>query len=81
MATKTPENNDLIGWLAKNNRAARAARTEVDCFDVARRKEQRETYTSKLFIPYISFNSVPTSPFLATFDNKTKCGQEGIIAK
>ena len=24
-ATKTPENNDLIDWLRKNNRSARAA--------------------------------------------------------
>ena len=26
-AKTTPENNDLIGWMTKNNRAARAART------------------------------------------------------
>ena len=26
-AKTTPENNDLIGWMRKNNRAARAART------------------------------------------------------
>ena len=29
MASMTPENNDLIGWMGKNNRAARAARTFV----------------------------------------------------
>ena len=33
-ATTTPENNDLIGWMRKNNRAARAARTLVEIFDV-----------------------------------------------
>ena len=26
-AKTTPENNDLIGWMRKNDRAARAART------------------------------------------------------
>ena len=30
----TPENNDLVGWTSKNNRAARAARTLVQFFDV-----------------------------------------------
>ena len=30
----TPENNDLIGWMKKNNRAAHAARTLVASFDV-----------------------------------------------
>jgi len=33
-ATRTPENNDLIGWMRKNNRAARAARTLEQFFDV-----------------------------------------------
>ena len=32
--TTTPENNDLIGWLRKNNHAARAARTLVQFLDV-----------------------------------------------
>ena len=31
-----PENNDLIGWMMKNNRAARVARTLVEFFDVAK---------------------------------------------
>ena len=35
-ATATSENNDLIGWMRKNNRAARAARTLVQLFDLAR---------------------------------------------
>ena len=29
MAMMMPENNDLIGWMRKINRAARAARTLV----------------------------------------------------
>ena len=33
-ATTTPENNDLIGSMRKNNRAARAARTLSQFFDV-----------------------------------------------
>ena len=32
--TMTLENNDLIGWMRINNRAARAARTSVQFFDV-----------------------------------------------
>ena len=34
-ATTTPENDDLIGWMSKNNRAARAARTWIEFFDVS----------------------------------------------
>ena len=34
-ATTTPENNDLIGSMRKNNRAASAARTLVQFFDVS----------------------------------------------
>ena len=30
----TSEKNDLIGWTRKNNRAARAARTLAEFFDV-----------------------------------------------
>ena len=33
MATTTPQINDLIGWIQKNNRAARAARFFVQLFD------------------------------------------------
>ena len=32
--TTTPENNDLIGWIRKNNRASRAARTLKGFLDV-----------------------------------------------
>ena len=32
-ATTTPENNDLIGWMRKNNRAARAGRSLAQVFD------------------------------------------------
>ena len=31
--TTMPENNDLIAWMRKNSRAARAARTLVQFFD------------------------------------------------
>ena len=44
--------------MAKNNRAARASRTEVDWFDLARKKEQRETYTSKNFLQQRSHQSI-----------------------
>ena len=33
-ATTTPQINDLIGWVGKNNRAVRAARFVVQVFDV-----------------------------------------------
>ena len=33
-AKATRENNDLIGWIRENNRAACFARTEVEFFDV-----------------------------------------------
>ena len=33
-ATMMPENNDLIGLVRTNNRAARAARTSVQLLDV-----------------------------------------------
>ena len=33
-STTTPQINDLIGWMKKNNDAARAARFLVQCFDV-----------------------------------------------
>jgi len=32
-STTTPQINDLISWVKKNNRAARAARFLVQCFD------------------------------------------------
>ena len=33
-ATTTPENNDMIGWMAQDIRAARVTRTQVHFFDV-----------------------------------------------
>ena len=36
--TTTLENNDLIGWMRKNIRAARAARALVQFFDVVSQK-------------------------------------------
>ena len=33
-STTPPQINDLIGWMKNNNRAARAARYLVHCFDV-----------------------------------------------
>ena len=36
-AAKTaPENSDLIGQITKNNRAARAARTSEEFFDISK---------------------------------------------
>ena len=59
----TPENNDLIDWIRKNNRAA--ARTLVQFFDVVwqmtifKFKVLTTTLTnnSKSFILYIYFNA------------------------
>ena len=36
MAKTTPENNDLIGQITKNNRAARAGRTLEEFFDISK---------------------------------------------
>ena len=33
-ATKTPENNDLIDWMSRNDPAACVVRTLVEFFDV-----------------------------------------------
>ena len=61
----TPENNDLIGWIRKNNRAACAARFLVQFFDVACQMTISKfkvltttlTHSSKSFILYIYFNA------------------------
>ena len=61
----TPENNDLIGWIRQNNRAARAARFLVQFFDVACQMTISKfkvltttlTHYSKLFILYIYLNA------------------------
>jgi len=50
-AERTPENNDLIGWMRKNNRAARAARILVEfCYVVCR------TTTHNFQIYKLAFN-------------------------
>ena len=38
--------NDLIGWLKKNNRAARVARFLVQCFDVSLSKDDVQIWGS-----------------------------------
>ena len=60
-----PEKNDLIGWIRKNNRAARAARCLVQFFDVACQMTISKvkvltttlTHNSKSFIFYIYFDA------------------------
>ena len=85
MATTAPENNDLIGWMRKNNRAARAARTLV-AFST---KWQREiskfivltttwTHNSKSFILSVWYYGSPTSPPVASFANNKECEQKTI---
>ena len=65
--------NDLITWMRKNNRAARAARTEVQFFDVVCQmptwnfqisgfNDKAWTHNSKPFILLIYFNGASTSP-------------------
>ena len=61
----TPENNDLIGWIRKNNRAARAAGTLVQFFDVVCQTTISKfkvlttmlSHNNKSFILYIYFNA------------------------
>ena len=84
----TPENNDLIGRMMKNNRAARAARTLVQFFDVVCQMTTRiskfkvltttSTQNSKSFILYIYFNDTSTSPFAARSVNNKECKEEAI---
>ena len=90
----TPENNDLIGWMRKNNRVARAARTAVEFFDVVCQMTTWNfdkvltkvltttwTHNSKSFILYIYFNGASTSTFAAYSVNNKGCEEEAIITK
>ena len=90
-ATTTPENNDLIGWTRKNNRAARAARTLLQLFDVVCQtttwnfqfKVLTTTWTpsSKSFILYIYFNVTSTSYCATCSVNNWGCEEDAIITK
>ena len=82
----------MIWYMRKNNRAARAARTLVELFDVVC-QWQREiskfkvlmttwTHNSKSFILDVYFNGASTSPFVACSVNNKGCEeQEAIITK
>ena len=72
-ATTTLENNDLIGWIRKNNRAARATRSLVQFLDVVCQIKTRNIF--------IYFNGASTSPFAACFVNNKGCEEEAIITK
>ena len=69
--TTTPQINDLIGWMKKNNDDARAARFLVQCFDVVCQTttwnfwRQRELATVNLF--FFAFTWKPIVP------SKRKC--------
>ena len=52
MSRTTPQINDLIGWMKKNNRAARAARLLVQFFDVV---WQATTWHFRAHIKYWRF--------------------------
>ena len=66
--------NDLIGWMRKNKRAVRAARTYVEFFDVVCHTTTWKfpkvltttwTHNSKSFISSDYFNCACTSPFVS----------------
>ena len=85
-ATTTPQINELIAWMRKNNRAARAART----YEQERAVLCKATtwnyhiycYDEHLSIVLcIYFDSAQTNPVAWFFGNILKCEQDGIIAK
>ena len=87
-AKMTLENNVLIGWMKKNNRAARAART-LDNSLTQSAKWQREiskfkvlttawTHNRNSFIVYVYFNGASTSPFAACSVNNNGCEEEAV---
>ena len=83
MATTTPERNDLIGWMRKNNHAARAARTLVQFFDAACQmttwKFQIQGFSENMNTLCIYFNRAYTSPFAAYCSvNNKGCKKEKI---
>ena len=77
MAAATPENSDMLGGMAKNNRAVRAPRTfEVHFFDAVcqRRREifkfkvlaTTRTHNSISFILYTYLNGASNSALSTT---------------
>ena len=67
--------SDVIGWMRNNNRAARAASTWVEFFDVVCQTTTR-TRDRKSFYLYVHFNSTTTSHLEACFVNNIECEQE-----
>ena len=65
----------MIGRKRKNNRAARAARRFIACFDVVYQTKKCEFPNSESFILHIYFNRASTnSTYFAAFSlNNTEC--------
>ena len=90
-ATTKTEQNDLIGWMRKNNRAARAARTWVHFFDEVCQMTtwnfQIEGFNDnvntqqKSFVLHIYFNGAFTSSFAACSVNNKGREEEATIKK
>ena len=81
--TTTPLINDLIGWIGKNNRAARAARLLVQFFDVVCQTTAWNFHflSSKSLILYLCMKPIRAKKakvLLAYFVHRD---QLGIIAK
>ena len=72
--------SDMIGWMRNNIRAARAARTWVEFFDVVCQTTTR-IHNLKFFFFYVHFNGTPTSHLEAYFVNNIEYEQEAIIPK
>ena len=79
---------DLIGWMRKNNRAARPARTLVEFFDIVCQTTNLQIYGFKddvnnqqQMFHSLYFKS-PTSPCTCSINlNNIECEQKAIIAK
>ena len=68
--------------MTENDRAARAARTLVQFFDVVCQMtipKFKVNTDSKSFILYFYFNGASTSPFTACSVNNKECEEEAII--
>ena len=91
-ATKTPQVNDLIGWIRKNNRAARTARFLLQIFDVVCQtvndvnfhvwgSDDNSNRSSKSFILCLYVKTIRAKQARVHFAYFVRRDQHGVIAK
>ena len=80
--TTTSQINDLIGWMRKNNRSARAARFLVHCFDVdCKMTTTTQARSGKFFILCLYVKTIRTKQTKVQFACFVKRDKHGIIVK